>query len=70
LRQARRPRLNGGPLIFLFSEQLSTLARVGMEHPVVQAETGGGIAGAAAPADAASATGRLGTVGIMGPARS
>lgn len=44
---------------------MSLAARIGLEHPVVQAGMGGGIAGAAL-AGAVSAAGGLGTVGIMG----
>ncbi len=40
--------------------------RLGLEHPVVQAGMGGGVAGGAL-AGAVSAAGALGTVGIMGP---
>jgi nitronate monooxygenase len=43
------------------------LDRLGIEHPVVQAGMGGGIAGAEL-AGAVSAAGGLGTVGILGPA--
>ncbi|MCW2957932.1 MAG: 2-nitropropane dioxygenase [Solirubrobacterales bacterium] len=41
--------------------------RLGLEHPVVQAGMGGGVA-TGALAGAVSAAGALGTVGIMGPA--
>jgi NAD(P)H-dependent flavin oxidoreductase YrpB (nitropropane dioxygenase family) len=47
---------------------MNLLDRLGVEHPVVQAGMGGGIAGAAL-AGAVSAAGGLGTVGIRGPDR-
>jgi nitronate monooxygenase len=45
---------------------MSVARRIGLEHPVVQAGMGGGIAGAEL-AGAVSAAGGLGTVGIMAP---
>lgn len=45
---------------------MSLAARLGLEHPIVQAGMGGGIAGAEL-AGAVSAAGALGTVGIMPP---
>jgi NAD(P)H-dependent flavin oxidoreductase YrpB (nitropropane dioxygenase family) len=45
---------------------MSIAARLGLEHPIVQAGMGGGIAGAKL-AGAVSAAGGLGTVGIMSP---
>lgn len=42
------------------------LDRIGLEHPIVQAGMGGGVAGGAL-AGAVSAAGGLGTVGIMAP---
>lgn len=45
---------------------MSIVERIGLEHPVVQAGMGGGIAGAAL-AGAVSAAGGLGTVGILPP---
>jgi nitronate monooxygenase len=45
---------------------VTLLDRLGIEHPIVQAGMGGGIAGAAL-AGAVSAAGGLGTVGIVGP---
>lgn len=44
----------------------SFLERIGLEHPVVQAGMGGGVAGGSL-AGAVSAAGALGTVGIMPP---
>jgi NAD(P)H-dependent flavin oxidoreductase YrpB (nitropropane dioxygenase family) len=46
---------------------MSLVERIGVEHPVVQAGMGGGIAGATL-AGAVSAAGGLGTVGILPPA--
>lgn len=46
---------------------MSLIERIGVEHPVVQAGMGGGIAGATL-AGAVSAAGGLGTVGILPPA--
>lgn len=45
---------------------MSITARIGLQHPVVQAGMGGGVAGAPL-AGAVSAAGGLGTVGIMAP---
>ncbi|HEX8204926.1 MAG TPA: nitronate monooxygenase [Solirubrobacteraceae bacterium] len=45
---------------------MELLERIGVEHPVVQAGMGGGIAGADL-AGAVSAAGGLGTVGLLGP---
>lgn len=45
---------------------MSITARLGLEHPIVQAGMGGGIAGAEL-AGAVSAAGALGTLGIMAP---
>lgn len=48
------------------STLVSIVGRIGLEHPIVQAGMGGGIAGARL-AGAVSAAGALGTVGIMPP---
>lgn len=45
---------------------MELLDRLGLEHPVVQAGMGGGIAGSEQPG-AVSRAGGLGTVGIRGP---
>lgn len=47
---------------------MDLLDRIGLEHPVVQAGMGGGLAGAQL-AGAVSAAGGLGTVGMMAPRR-